>query len=42
MNALRPDRVRAALEAARTQQGKSLAELTFERPVLAVFLRHFG
>lgn len=42
MIALRPDRVRAALESARTQRGSSLAELTFERPVLAVFLRHFG
>ena len=42
MIALRPDRVRAALEAARTQHGTSLAQLTFGRPVLAVFLRHFG
>jgi hypothetical protein len=42
MIVLRPDHVRAALEAARTQQGTSLAALTFERPVLAVFLRHFG
>ncbi|MFM7298560.1 MAG: hypothetical protein ACKO4Q_15250 [Planctomycetota bacterium] len=42
MIALRADSVRVALEAASTQHGTSLAQLSFERPVLAVFLRHFG
>lgn len=42
MIGLRADRVRVALEAASTQHGTSLAQLSIERPVLAVFLRHFG
>ncbi len=42
MKALATGRVLTALEAARTQQGTTLAQLSFERPVLAVFLRHFG
>jgi hypothetical protein len=33
---------REALAAARTQHGTSLLELSAQRPLLVVFLRHFG
>jgi len=32
----------AALDAARAQDGRSLRELSEDRPLLLVFLRHFG
>jgi hypothetical protein len=34
--------LRAALEAARTQDGESLLSLSRSAPVLVIFLRHFG
>jgi hypothetical protein len=34
--------VAAALASARTQRGDTLAAIARERPLLLVFLRHFG
>jgi hypothetical protein len=34
--------IAAALAAARTQTGKTLAELSVQSPLLLIFLRHFG